>query len=309
MINWLRTKLQNRRFWTLALLVAGGLTAVLIWLLQERLQSSPETAVQQYVASVYAADYGGAYDLISATDRSSKSREEYLLENISYTGLALEMTRQLASYIEFEEIQVDRQGDQAMVTVQFVIPDGNAGAVRELLAASGRGSDLTESEGRDLLTELDQLHESGQLATLEGEQTFTLVQEAGRWRIFENWAEAIRVHFSGEVMDDLAWEFKPVQETVLAKPGESLQTVYWAKNVSDQPITAKARHIDRPEEHLDSLAIIQCFCFIQHTLQPGEESELPLVFRVAWDVPSDVKDFYVHYEFYPIESFPEEEGN
>jgi hypothetical protein len=308
-MNWLRIKLQNRRFWALALLVAGGSAAVLIWLLQAGIQLSPETAVQQYVATVYARDYGQAYDLISATDKSSKSREEYLLENSSFTGLALEMTRQLASYIEFGEIQVDRQGNQAIVTVQFVIPDGNAEVVQELLAASGSSSELTETAGRALLTELDQLHESGQLPTLEGEQTFTLVREGGRWRIFENWAEAVRVHFSGELMDGLPWEFKPLQETVLAMPGESLQTVYWAKNASDRPITAKARHIDGPEEHLDSLTIIQCFCFIQYTLQPGEESELPLVFRVAWDVPSDVKDFYVHYEFYPIESFPEEEGN
>jgi cytochrome c oxidase assembly protein subunit 11 len=98
-----------------------------------------------------------------------------------------------------------------------------------------------------------------------------------------------------------------LREVVLAKPGETLQTVYRAKNLSDQPVVAKARHVDRPEEYLAFLSIVQCFCFIQQTLQPGEEAELPLVFRVEWDVPLEVRDFYVHYEFYPIESFPEEE--
>lgn len=49
------------------------------------------------------------------------------------------------------------------------------------------------------------------------------------------------------------------------------------------------------------------FCFIQITLAPGEEKELPLVFRVHWDTPRNVKEFRVTYDFYPIEKFPETE--
>jgi cytochrome c oxidase assembly protein Cox11 len=179
--------------------------------------------------------------------------------------------------------------------------------VREILFAAGRDGDgLSSTERRALLEELERIRESDQLPTFLAEQTFALVREQGRWRIFENWGAAVRVHFSGEVKDELPWEFTPVQAVVLAKPGETLQTVYRVKNLSDQPVTAKARHIDEPEEYVDYLDTIQCFCFIQQTLAPGEEMELPLRFRVAWDVPLEVKEFYVHYEFYPIESFPGE---
>jgi len=292
-----------------ALLVGGGLTLGLVFLVNRSgALSTPEAVVQQYMARVYAQDdYQRAYELISTADQAYKSREEYLRENSSFSGFTLEAARQLASYIEYRETRTEKQGDnRATVTVKFVVPDGNAEVVRDILFAAPReGNELPQTERNTLLEKLDRLHASGQIPPFEGEQTFELVKEQDGWRILENWAEAVRVHFSGEVKDGLPWEFEPVQDVVLAKPGETLQTAYRIKNLSGQPVTAKARHTDKPEEYVDFLEIIQCFCFIQQTLQPGEKLELPLVFRVEWDVPPEVKDFYVHYEFYPIESFPE----
>jgi cytochrome c oxidase assembly protein subunit 11 len=70
-------------------------------------------------------------------------------------------------------------------------------------------------------------------------------------------------------------------------------------------VTAKARHQDEPKGLADKyLEIVQCFCFIQQTLAPGEEKELPVVFRVRWDVSKEVREFRVNYEFYPIDKFP-----
>ncbi|MFQ5839365.1 MAG: cytochrome c oxidase assembly protein [Candidatus Methylomirabilales bacterium] len=121
----------------------------------------------------------------------------------------------------------------------------------------------------------------------------------------EGEAEPLRIVFEAEVKDGLPWKFWPVQNVVLIKPGETLQAVYRARNLSDKPVTAKAIHIDEPKDLAEKyLEIIQCFCFIQTTLDPGEEKELPLTFRVKWDVPPEVKNFAVQYQFFPIESFP-----
>ncbi len=107
-------------------------------------------------------------------------------------------------------------------------------------------------------------------------------------------------------MEGLPWSFEPMQDLVSAKPGETLQAIYTAKNLSDKPITAKARHINEPKELASKyLEIVQCFCFIQQTLAPGEEKEFPLVFRVNWNAPEELKEFRVSYEFYPIDKFPE----
>lgn len=311
-VDGFRTRVRTGQVFVLAILAIGGLAVGLIFLVsQSRAVASPQTAVQQYMTNVYARDYERVYEFHSTGDRAVKSREEYLRENSPFTGFTLEVARQLASYIEFQDIQTEQQGDRAMVTVKFTVPDGNAAELQAILfpnagSAISEDDELSETERRALLDELDRLHESGQIPSFEGEQTFELVQEQGGWRILENWAEAVRVHFSAEVKDGLSWEFEPVQNVVLVKPGETLQAVYRARNLSDEFVTAKARHIDSPEEYVDFLEVIQCFCFIQQTLKPGEEVEMPLVFRVEWDVPNDVKDFYIHYEYYPIDSFPDE---
>lgn len=301
-------KVRTPKGLILILLVIGGLAAGLIlWINRSGLFSSPEQVVRQYMTSVYAQDYEQAYQLISEADKVYKSKEVYLRENNAFTGFTLEAARQLASYIDYPDFETDQDGDRATLTMKFIVPDGNAPAVRDILfAASSSGEELSDAERQTLLEKLDELHQNDQIPTIEGEQTFDLVKEQNGWRIFENWTEAVRVHFSGEVMGGLAWEFEPLQETVLAKPGETFHTAYRAKNLSDRLIVAKARHIDEPEAYRDFLNIIQCFCFIQESLNPDQEVELPLVFRIDWDIPPEVKDFYVHYEFYPIETFPED---
>jgi hypothetical protein len=301
-----RSILRSSRYRAAFLITAGLLVAGLAYSVAQSVRlAAPETVVREYVTNVYAREYRQVYHFLSAKDKEYKSLEEYLRENSSFTGHPLEVSRKLASYIQFDEIQVDKQGDHATATVDFVIPDGNSSVVREILFTDE--NELTKAELHGLLGKLDRLYQEGQIPTIKGQQSFELVRENGSWRIFENWAEAIRVHFSSEVKNGLPWEFEPVQEVVLAKPGETVRAVYRAKNSSHQSVTAKARHIDGPQEYINSLNIIQCFCLIQQTLGPGEEMEMPVVFRVAWDVAPEVKDFYILYEYYPIESFPEDE--
>ncbi len=70
-------------------------------------------------------------------------------------------------------------------------------------------------------------------------------------------------------------------------------------------MTGKASHIITPKEFAKYVEIVQCFCFIQQTLEPGESLEMPLVFRIRWDAPEDLKEIHVHYVFYPIRVFEE----
>ena len=91
-------------------------------------------------------------------------------------------------------------------------------------------------------------------------------------------------------------------------PGETLQTFYRVKNLSDREITGKAKHILDPPEETSYLEVVFCFCFLQQTLDPGEEQELPVVFRLNYEVPDSIRQMRVRYEFYPIEKFPEKDN-
>ena len=104
------------------------------------------------------------------------------------------------------------------------------------------------------------MNRTGTLPMIRGTEEWELIEEPQGWRIFLNWAGAVRVFFHAEVKAGLPWKFWPVQDVVLARPGETLQAFYRAKNLSRRSITAKARHLDEPKGlAAKSLEIIQCF--------------------------------------------------
>lgn len=293
---------RSRSLWVL--FAALGVSFLMVPLC--RAQGSPENVLKAYTQALYARDFEQAYPLLSEADRKLKSKEEYLRENPPFQGFALQAARKLASYIDYEDIHVQIQGTTATVKVRWRLPSGNAPEIRSLLQDwdEDRLSTLSKAEQEAILEKLEALRRSGKFPMLEGEDSFELLREAPGWRVFLNWGGAIKVIFRGEAKMGLPWEFYPVQEVVLARPGETLRAIYRAKNLADRTTEGKARHLDEPKELAEKyLEMVQCFCFIQQALEPGEEKEFPLLFRVKEGVPEDVKSFQITYEFYPLEHF------
>ncbi|MFQ5692338.1 MAG: cytochrome c oxidase assembly protein, partial [Nitrospinota bacterium] len=193
------------------------------------------------------------------------------------------------------------EGPSRKASVRVMLPDGFDPALQDLFDEDEVEDAAAETRTR--LRRVEALGRSGKLPRQEGGGEFRLVREEGAWRIRVGWDDAVIVRFEGAVKMDLPWDFYPVRKSVRALPGETLQVLYKVKNRSDREITAKATHIIKPENFGEFLNIIQCFCFIQTTLEPGEEQELPLTFRVDWNAPSDLKEMTVRYEWYPIEHF------
>lgn len=288
-----------------ALLVLSVLPLA-FWRIQPAADGDAAEFTRRYLAALYARDYGRVYSLLSAEDRKAKSRDEYLTENPSFSGTALEVARGLARMIELKDVRADVNGERASVYFAFRAPDANNPAVQRLAQDfdSGRLAGLSPNDRRAIEREFEALRAQNALPMIEGEDKVDLVKEAGQWRIATNTAGAVRVRFSGEVKEGLAWDFRPLKDTVLARPGETLRVVYTATNHSGRIITGKARHIDDPADAEKYLEIVQCFCFIRETLGPGETKEFPLVFRVTGAVPDSIKEFHLTYQFYPIEKFP-----
>ena len=275
---------------------------------QNRERSGGDAAefTRRYLAALYARDYGRIYSLLSADDRRAKSRAEYLSENPPFSGAALEMARRLARLIEIKNIREETRGDRTTVRFAFRAPDANDETIEQLVYDfdSERLARLPESDRRRIERTLESLKQANSLPMIEGEDRIELVKEAGEWKIATDWSGAVPVRFTGEVKEGLAWDFRPLKDRVLIKPGETLRVVYTAKNLSTRTLTAKARHIDEPKDAENYLDIIQCFCFIRETLRPGETKELPLVFRLKSAAPKGIKEFVLTYQFYPIEKFP-----
>lgn len=291
-------------------LVASGFTALGLPTSPAVASDDIEAALKDYLRAVYSRDAEAAYALLSAADRDIKTLDEYAQEIGAFDGPALDVAKVLAGEIGFDNFDVQSTDDLVDVTFDVALPNASDPALRDLMHGfdADRLSELTSAELDELKAEVQAMASGDQLPVLESKgEVWSLVRNDDQWRIFENWAEAVEVTFDAVTFHDLPWEFEPLRTRVMAQYGETIQMAYRAKNIGNEEITAKARHIVGPSDDAAYLDIISCFCFLEETLAPGEETELPLTFRVDFEAPEEVTAFNVRYEFYPAEQFPGED--
>ena len=115
----------------------------------------------------------------------------------------------------------------------------------------------------------------------------------------------ITVRFDANV-SGLPWEFKPVAREMTMKIGETAQAHYTATNLFDTPAAGRATYNVTPEIAGSYFNKVECFCFTDTTLKPGETLDMPVVFYVdpaIADVPElkDITTITLSYTFFPIE--------
>ena len=116
--------------------------------------------------------------------------------------------------------------------------------------------------------------------------------------------QTIVVRFDGNVSPDLPWRFEPVQTTMTVKLGENVVALYRATNLSDKRIVATAAYNIFPEIAGLYFNKIQCFCFSEQVLEPGQTAELAVNFFIDPEIIHDkdakhVTHVTVSYTFYP----------
>lgn len=98
----------------------------------------------------------------------------------------------------------------------------------------------------------------------------------------------------------LGWTFKPVRRSVQVHPGELMTVAYEVRNPLDRPVTGQAVPSFGPQYAGQYFKKIECFCFRQQTLAPGEVRELPVVFVVDPALPKDVHTITLSYTFFEV---------
>ncbi len=104
--------------------------------------------------------------------------------------------------------------------------------------------------------------------------------------------QEVTVLFNADVDSQLPWDFKPMQRKVKVKTGVDTLVFYEATNTSDVPVTGVAVYNVTPNKVGKYFDKIQCFCFDNQILQPGERMEMPISFFVdpAIEQDEDVKE-------------------
>lgn len=118
--------------------------------------------------------------------------------------------------------------------------------------------------------------------------------------------QTITVRFDATVSRNLPWTFQPVQRTVDVKIGESTLAFYKAHNNSDVPVKGTATFNVSPDNAGAYFSKIECFCFTEQTLAPGESIDMPVSFFVDPSILDDrdarvIKEITLSYTFYPVE--------
>ena len=97
----------------------------------------------------------------------------------------------------------------------------------------------------------------------------------------------IQVRFDANVNNSLNWEFLAPKEEILVQPGVEKIIYYTAKNLSDKTIVGTATYNVSPPKAGSIFMKIDCFCFVEQTLLPGEKVKMPVVFYIDPIVDSD----------------------
>lgn len=98
----------------------------------------------------------------------------------------------------------------------------------------------------------------------------------------------LSVRLDANVNPQLNWSFVPVEAEVSLKPGEEVTALYRATNIGSEPSTGTATFNVTPQKAGPYFMKIECFCFTEQTLQPGQSVDMPVRFFLDGEIASDI---------------------
>ena len=96
------------------------------------------------------------------------------------------------------------------------------------------------------------------------------------------------------------WDFRPAQAKVDVHPGEVTTVMYEFHNRQNRTMTAQAFPSYAPAVAMAHFKKLECFCFTEHVLKPGESRQWPVVFVVDRKLPKDVRTITLSYTFFEV---------
>jgi cytochrome c oxidase assembly protein subunit 11 len=96
------------------------------------------------------------------------------------------------------------------------------------------------------------------------------------------------------------WDFKPAQRSLQVHPGELTTVMYEFQNIQNRRMSAQAIPSYAPQQAAAHFNKVECFCFNQYTLEPGEKKSWPVAFVIDPKLSKDVKTITLSYTFFEV---------
>jgi cytochrome c oxidase assembly protein subunit 11 len=121
----------------------------------------------------------------------------------------------------------------------------------------------------------------------------------------------LTVMFNADVSDGLQWRFSPTQRAVKIHPGQSTLAFYTAQNLSNKVITGVSTYNVAPQQAGQYFNKVQCFCFEEQRLQPGEQVDMPVFFYIDPEFAVDprmkgINNITLSYTFFKVDEEDEQ---
>lgn len=111
-------------------------------------------------------------------------------------------------------------------------------------------------------------------------------------------SRTVTVEFDANVRGP--WDFKPAVRSLQVHPGELATVMYEFRNVQNRTMAAQAIPSYAPSQASAHFNKLQCFCFNEYTLAPGESKQWPVVFVIDPKLPRDVNTITLSYTFFEV---------
>lgn len=121
-----------------------------------------------------------------------------------------------------------------------------------------------------------------------------LVKEDGR---------PLGLQFISTNNENMPWIFKPSKEVMTISTGKYYTATFYVKNTTDKKMMAQAVPSVAPSNAAAHLKKLECFCFEQQELMPGEEAVLPVKLLVSDDLPKNIKNVILSYTIFDITDY------
>lgn len=142
----------------------------------------------------------------------------------------------------------------------------------------------------DVFCEVTGLNGKGQTEALASEPDSVQVDESRR----------IRVTFIATNNEQMPWEFEPNDAVINVHPGEVANTSFFVKNTTDKHMVSRAVPSFVPSTSGTFFKKIECFCFNNQPLEPGETANMAIQFYIDPELPKNIKDITASYTIFDI---------
>jgi len=118
--------------------------------------------------------------------------------------------------------------------------------------------------------------------------------------------QSVSIRFDANTAQGIAWRFKPTTKPMQIRLGEQGLAFYQARNLSSEPVRGTATFNVTPEGAGSYFSKIECFCFTEQLLAPGEIVDMPVTFFVDPEMMNDpdarnIREITLSYTFFPVE--------